>query len=74
VVEEGEARPVEGPSVNDALEHADGTFEHPRMFGRPVWRALGEELVSPARAARMLPLSLSTVAESIRGSPVSLPA
>jgi Zn-dependent peptidase ImmA (M78 family)/DNA-binding XRE family transcriptional regulator len=44
-----------------------GAFEHPERFERFVWRALGEELISPVRAAQMLHLSLSTVEENIRG-------
>lgn len=44
-----------------------GAFEHPQRFERLVWRALGEELISPVRAAQMLHLSLSTVEENIRG-------
>jgi Zn-dependent peptidase ImmA (M78 family) len=44
-----------------------GAFEHPQRFERLVWRALGEELISPVRAAQMLRLSLSTVEENIRG-------
>jgi Zn-dependent peptidase ImmA (M78 family)/DNA-binding XRE family transcriptional regulator len=44
-----------------------GAFEHPQRFERLVWRALGEELISPVRAAQMLRLSLATVEENIRG-------
>lgn len=44
-----------------------GEFEHPQRFERFVWRALGEELISPVRAAQMLHLSLSTVEQNIRG-------
>ncbi|MEM5542689.1 XRE family transcriptional regulator [Sulfitobacter sp. AS92] len=44
-----------------------GEFEHPQRFERLVWRALGEELISPVRAAQMLRLSLATVEENIRG-------
>ncbi len=44
-----------------------GAFEHPQRFERLVWRALGEELISPVRAAQMLHLSLATVEENIRG-------
>ena len=42
-------------------------FEKPQRFERLVWRALGEELVSPVRAAHMLGLPLSTVERNIRG-------
>lgn len=44
-----------------------GAFEHPQRFERLVWRALGEGLISPVRAAQMLHLSLATVEESVRG-------
>ena len=44
-----------------------GAFEHPQRLERLVWRALGEELISPVRVAQMLHLSLSTVEENIRG-------
>ena len=44
-----------------------GAFEHPQRFERFVWRALGEELISPVRAAQMLHLSLATIEENIRG-------
>jgi len=42
-------------------------FEKPRRFERLVWRAVGEELISPVRAAQMLGLPLSTVERNIRG-------
>jgi len=42
-------------------------FEKPRRFERLVWRALGEKMVSPVRAARMLGLPLSVVERDIRG-------
>ena len=44
-----------------------GAFEHPQRFERLVWRALGEELISPIRAAQMLCLSLATVEKNIKG-------
>lgn len=44
-----------------------GAFERPQRFERLVWRALGEELISPVRAAQLLRLSLSTVEREIRG-------
>ncbi len=44
-----------------------GAFEHPQRFERLVWRALGEQLISPVRAAQMLRLSLATVEDNIRG-------
>ena len=44
-----------------------GSFERPKRFNQLVWRALGEELISPVRAAQFLRLSLSTVEREIRG-------
>ena len=44
-----------------------GSFERPKRFNQLVWRALGEELISPVRAAQLLRLSLSTVEREIRG-------
>ena len=43
------------------------TFERPRRFERLVWRALGEELISPVRAAELLKRSLSDIEREIRG-------
>ena len=43
------------------------TFERPQRFERLVWRALGEELISPVRAAELLGRSLSDVERGIRG-------
>lgn len=43
------------------------TFERPRRFERLVWRALGEELISPVRAAELLTRSLSDIEREIRG-------
>jgi Zn-dependent peptidase ImmA (M78 family) len=42
-------------------------FEKPQRFERLVWRALGEEMISPVRAAQMLGLPLSSVDRDIRG-------
>ena len=42
-------------------------FEKPQRFERLVWRALGEEMISPVRAAQMLGLPLSVVERDIRG-------
>lgn len=42
-------------------------FEKPQRFERLVWRALGEELISPVRAAQMLGLPLSIVERDTRG-------
>ena len=44
-----------------------GAFERPQRFERLVWRALGEQLISPVRAAQFLRLPLSTVEREIRG-------
>lgn len=44
-----------------------GTFERPQRFERLVWRALGEQLISPVRAAQFLRLPISTVEREIRG-------
>lgn len=44
-----------------------GAFEKPLRFERLVWRALGEELISPVRAAQLLKCSLSFVEQQIRG-------
>lgn len=43
------------------------TFERPRRFERLVWRALGEELISPVRAAELLKCSLQDVEWEVRG-------
>ena len=50
------------------------TFEKPQRFERLVWRALGEELISPVRAAQMLRVPLATVEREIRGPRDSRPA
>ena len=42
-------------------------FEKPQRFERLVWRALGEEMIAPVRAAQMLGLPLSIVERDIRG-------
>ena len=42
-------------------------FERPRRFERLVWRALGEELISPVRAAALLDEPLGAIEEQIRG-------
>lgn len=44
-----------------------GEFEKPQRFERLVWRALGEELISPVRAAQLLRLPLSIIEREIRG-------
>lgn len=42
-------------------------FEVPQRFDRLVWRALGEELISPVRAAQMLRRPLNIVEREMRG-------
>lgn len=42
-------------------------FEKPQRFERLVWRAIGEKMISPVRAAQMLGLPLSIVERDIRG-------
>ena len=42
-------------------------FETPQRFERLVWRAVGEELISPVRAAALLNESLDTVERQISG-------
>ena len=42
-------------------------FEEPRRFKRLVYRAAGEELISPVRAAALLDASLESVERQISG-------
>ena len=44
-----------------------GAFEKPLRFERLVWRALGDELISPLRAAQLLKRSRNDVEREIRG-------
>ena len=44
-----------------------GAFEKPLRFERLVWRALGEELISPVRAAQLLKRPLNIIEREIRG-------
>ena len=44
-----------------------GAFEKPLRFERLVWRALGDELISPLRGAQLLRRSLRDVEREIRG-------
>ena len=44
-----------------------GAFETPLRFERLVWRALGDELISPIRAAQLLKQSRSYVEQDIMG-------
>ncbi len=50
-----------------AADEGLGAFEKPVRYERLVWRALGEELISPVRAAQLLKLPLDTVEQGIRG-------
>lgn len=53
----------------EAIEDGQGlgAFEKPMRFESLVWRALGEQLISPVRAAQFLRLPLSEVELQIRG-------
>jgi Zn-dependent peptidase ImmA (M78 family) len=42
-------------------------FERPQRYESLVWRALGEQLISPFRAAQMLGVPLSEIERDIRG-------
>ncbi len=44
-----------------------GAFERPQRFESLVWRALGEQLISPIRAAELLRRPLASVEREIRG-------
>lgn len=44
-----------------------GSFEKPQRFERLVWHALGEDMISPVRAADLLGEPLRFVEEQIRG-------
>ncbi len=44
-----------------------GAFETPRRFKQLVWRAVGEELISPVRAAALLNEPLAAVERQIGG-------
>lgn len=48
-------------------EEGLGAFERPSRFERLVWRALGDELISPIRAAQLLKRSVHDVEREIRG-------
>jgi len=50
-----------------AAEEGFAAFEKPQLFERLVWRALGEELISPVRGAQMLGLPLNIIEREIRG-------
>ena len=44
-----------------------GAFEKPLRFERLVYRALGEEMISPVRAAQLLKVPLAKIEEEMRG-------
>lgn len=44
-----------------------GAFERPGRFNNLVWRALGDQLISPARASQLLKRPLKNVEQEIRG-------
>jgi len=44
-----------------------GAFERPQRFESLVWRALGEQLISPIRAAQLLRRPLASIEREIRG-------
>ncbi len=44
-----------------------GAFEKPLRFEMLVWRALGEQLISPVRAAQMLKRPLASIERDIKG-------
>ena len=44
-----------------------GAFEQPQKFERLVWQALGEQLISPVRAAQFLRLPIATIDRDIKG-------
>ena len=48
-------------------EEGFGAFERPQRFESLVWRALGEQLISPVRAAQLLRRPLASVEREIRG-------
>lgn len=43
------------------------SFEKPQRFESLVWRAVGEKMISPIRAAKMLGISLGDVERNIKG-------
>ena len=50
-----------------AFNQGIGAFERPGRFKNLVWRALGDQLISPARAAQLLQRPLKNVEQDIRG-------
>ena len=63
------ARQPKPLTVEEKIEEGEGfaAFEAPQRFQRLVWRALGEELISPVRAAQMLGMPLNIIEREIRG-------
>ncbi|WP_197019027.1 ImmA/IrrE family metallo-endopeptidase [Thioalkalivibrio sp. HK1] len=53
----------------EPMEHLEGfaAFEQPRCFERLVWQALGERLIIPLRAARLLGIPLKEVETMLEG-------
>ena len=47
--------------------HGFAAFEKPRRFHRLVWRALGEQIISPVRAAALLGEPLDAIEREISG-------
>ena len=58
-------RTVEPEPIEDG--EGFGEFEKPQRFEVLVWRALGEQMISPIRAAQLLHIPLSEVEQQIRG-------
>ena len=58
-------RQEEPEPIGDDCGFAD--FETPRPFERLVWRAVGEQLISPVRAATLVGESLEGVGRRITG-------
>ncbi len=48
-------------------EQRFGAFEKPQRFRRLVWRAVGEELISPVRGAALLGEPLEVVEWQVSG-------
>lgn len=48
-------------------EQGFGAFEKPQRFRRLVWRAVGEELISPVRGAALLGEPLEVVEWQVSG-------
>ena len=48
-------------------EQGFGAFERPQRFRRLVWRAVGEELISPVRGAALLGEALEVVEWQVSG-------